>query len=392
MSAEPEDHDALDRMVISYLLYGSLGYAISYTIFNYFQSYIDKLPSLLLFIYSILLLFLLLLRNKMKTLTILLIFFCCVILSILVLAILLGAESNIQFYFISIVLGAPFLFRGKKYLTIFGTIIPLIIFVIIHHGQWSGISLLDKNYYQQNPIIPLLNLIGTALFLGPELIYLAIYINGLIIKLEKSENETRKLLSNLIPDSILHEYKRQNNFYAEQKEDAVVIFMDIVGFTELCLKYDANHIVNLLHKIFSEIDTIAERYHIEKIKTIGDCYMAAANVLGVDEKAFKNCANFALEVQQYTNQFQGEIRMRIGIAQGQLIAGAIGKKRIFFDIWGSSVNLAARIQHAAQPGKIACSSSFYDSTKKFCNYAEPQVVNVKGIGVIQLYELVEVLL
>ena len=376
-----------DNVVVLALLYGSLAYAVVYSAFNYYQTFIDKKPFMTLAVYAAFLGILLAAKPLLRPLHLLLLFFYGVLVTVGTLSILLGTSSNMHFYFLSIGLGAPFLFRGNKLWTILGALIPLLLFVAIDQGNVGGMSLFNKDHFLGDPVTPNVNVIGAAVFLAPELVFLALYIDNLIRKITASEAESRSLLSNLVPDAIIDTYRQQDNFYAEQNEDAVVLFVDIVNFTDLCMKREATHAVTLLHNVFSEMDEMAAECSIEKIKTIGDCYMAASNVLDFDTRAFRRSADFALRVQEYSSKFNGEIRFRVGIAKGTLIAGAIGKKRIFFDVWGHAVNLAARLQHGAEPGMILCSPEFFESTKEQCSYGAARAIAAKGIGAVQAYPL-----
>ncbi len=157
-------------------------------------------------------------------------------------------------------------------------------------------------------------------------------------------------------------------------DDASVMFIDIVGFTEISSRIPAGHVVHLLDSIFAECDKVCNEHAVTKIKTIGDSYMAVAGLQGSDESQARSAALCALEILKSLNELEitmppelgdtswienlGDIHVRIGLHSGPVVAGVIGKERMQFDVWGDTVNVASRMESTGEPGRIHVSDMF----------------------------------
>ena len=180
---------------------------------------------------------------------------------------------------------------------------------------------------------------------------------------------------------------------ADRIENASVLFADIVDFTKMTGSLDADTVVGALNSLYSRIDERAKREGIEKIKTIGDSYMAASGLFG-NEPAEKNAlsiVNFARGMLQDIEDFNAasnvKLFMRIGINSGNLIAGVIGKTKFVYDIWGDTVNVASRMESSGQTSKIHVSESTMSLIKDAVAYSEPVEMEIKGKGIMKTYFL-----
>ncbi len=212
------------------------------------------------------------------------------------------------------------------------------------------------------------------------------------ILLESEHEKSEKLLQNILPLSIIRRLRENPDLIAERFEDCTVLFSDIVGFTQLSRKMPADDLVNLLNDIFSRFDDLAEKYGLEKIKTIGDAYMAAG---GLPERNLNHAvkvAEFALEMRQIVEEIGREkkipIQIRIGIHSGDAVAGVIGKKKFVYDLWGDSVNTASRMESFSLPGQIQVSESTYSRIQEFFILESRGFLEVKGLGQVKSYFLV----
>ncbi|MBK9249509.1 MAG: adenylate/guanylate cyclase domain-containing protein [Ignavibacteria bacterium] len=149
---------------------------------------------------------------------------------------------------------------------------------------------------------------------------------------------------------------------AETYENVSVFFSDIVGFTKLSQQVSAEELVRMLNGIFTQFDQIARKHGLEKIKTIGDAYMAVAGAPTVHENNAERAAFFALEVAEimknYHTDMGEKIDIRIGLHSGSAVAGIIGENKFAYDLWGDAVNTAARMESHGEPGKIHVSEEF----------------------------------
>ncbi len=207
------------------------------------------------------------------------------------------------------------------------------------------------------------------------------------IKLVNQENE--RLLHSILPQPIAEEIRTGRQNVVKRFEEVSILFADIVGFTELSEKLQPGKVVDILNGLFSKFDDLTDEYGLEKIKTIGDAYMVAA---GVPEERADHASvlfHFALDMLQSLREYNeatgSDLNLRIGISSGPVIAGVIGKKKFAYDLWGDSVNTAARMEAYGQPGKIQISPTSYEILKNDFDFEKMPDVNIKGKGVMDVY-------
>jgi class 3 adenylate cyclase len=170
-----------------------------------------------------------------------------------------------------------------------------------------------------------------------------------------------------------------------------VLFADIVGFTELSAKLPPQELVNMLNHYFTAFDYLSAHYEIEKIKTIGDAYMAATGILREDEGALERLAQLSLAMLQEVerlNKAQGlTLQLRIGLHFGPVTAGVIGKQKFIYDLWGDTVNTAARLESHGVPGKVQVSEVVKHRLNAQFSFEEAGLKVLKGKGEVQTYYL-----
>ena len=183
----------------------------------------------------------------------------------------------------------------------------------------------------------------------------------------------------------------QAGIVADSHDQATILFADIVGFTSLSATLSAEALVGMLNRVFSHFDELCECHGLEKIKTIGDCYMVAA---GVPEPRADHAAaicRMALDMQRYLRATpvldDRHIEMRIGIHSGDLVAGVIGKRKFIYDLWGNTVNIAARVESTGSAGEIRVSASTRDQLGDEFSLSDLGPVPMKGVGEMQVWRL-----
>jgi adenylate cyclase len=211
------------------------------------------------------------------------------------------------------------------------------------------------------------------------------------MRMEKDRSET--LLLNVLPPPIAERLKRNEINIAEGHADVTVLVADIVGFTRMSEELSPVETVKMLNEVFSLFDELADRHGVEKIKTIGDAYMAAAGLETGSQIHYADAvARMALDMQSSLEQYRrrsGErVEVRIGIGTGPLVAGVIGKKKFIYDMWGDTVNLAFRLVGDAPPGGINADITTYRRLQSRFRFTEPHDVDLKGKGRLQVYRLV----
>jgi PAS domain S-box-containing protein len=224
-------------------------------------------------------------------------------------------------------------------------------------------------------------------------------ISELKKRLEKEMEllKTDNLLLNILPAPIAKRLKNGESNIADYVEDVAVIFIDIVGFTHLTSILKPHTLVAELNNIFTIFDKLSQQFGIEKIKTLGDCYMAAAGVPLQVQNSALSIALMALEVQRIMDGYKTtdgfEIKFRIGIDCGPVVAGVIGEKKFIYDLWGDSVNSASRMKDVCEIGQIHCTERFmhrildtnHGSDLPAFVFSEKIITDIKGIGPVPTY-------
>jgi class 3 adenylate cyclase len=210
-------------------------------------------------------------------------------------------------------------------------------------------------------------------------------------QLRAAQARSERLLLNILPGQIASRLKRENSTIAENFGEVTVLFADIVGFTELTGRMSPIVLVELLNQVFSQFDQLTDRYHLEKIKTIGDAYMVVAGLPENRDDHAAAIANMALEMQtvldRVNRQTDHDLAIRIGIHTGPVVAGVIGLKKFAYDLWGDTVNLASRLESHGLPGKIQVSTSTYHCLQHQYRFEPRGFVDIKGKGSVYTYLL-----
>lgn len=209
--------------------------------------------------------------------------------------------------------------------------------------------------------------------------------------LEQEKEKSERLLLNVLPEAIAARLKNGEKVIAEKQACATVGFTDLVGFTPYARSAEPVDVVTLLNRIFSNYDLLSGRHGVEKIKTIGDCYMFAAGIpVHVADHA-RRVADTALEMVQFLDRFNKrfgtDFQIRIGINTGPLVAGIIGKQKFAYDIWGDAVNVASRLESSGMPGRIHISESTRAALGPDYECEPRGTIDCKGIGEVNTFFL-----
>ncbi len=209
-----------------------------------------------------------------------------------------------------------------------------------------------------------------------------------------SKARVEELLHSILPRDVVQRMQEGESEIAESLREVSIVFADLAGFTALARSVSPQQLVRILARLFSAFDKEAERYGIDRIKTIGDAYMAIGGISrAVGRDHAEDAADFALAVQavvrKHIAEFENPIDVRIGLHIGPVIAGVIGRRRPAFDCWGEAVNLASRLESNAPKGEILVSESAYLRLKeRFTVKPLPDDLDLKGIGRTKAYLLI----
>lgn len=223
---------------------------------------------------------------------------------------------------------------------------------------------------------------------------------GLQIKRKQAESalrwqqqQTEKLLLNILPKPIAIRLQKEQKLIADHFDEVSVLFADLVGFTEFSAQKSPTQLVEILNGIFCEFDRLCESRGLEKIKTIGDAYMVVGGLPTPRDDRGEAIALLALEMQAALIEFNLKIgesfQLRIGMHSGSVVAGIIGISKFSYDLWGDTVNVASRMESNGLPGKIQVTAATYERLKDMFVFEERGIVEVKGKGKMLTYWLLE---
>lgn len=204
--------------------------------------------------------------------------------------------------------------------------------------------------------------------------------------LEEERAKSDRLLLNVLPESVAERLKTQPKAIADAFPSTTVLFADIVDFTPLAATMSALELVALLNEVFSEFDSLTEKYGLERIKTIGDAYMVAGGLPDPKPDHARAVAHLALDMLAIVERFP-RVNLRIGIHTGPVVAGVIGTKRFLYDLWGDTVNVASRMESHGTPGVIMVTEACREALGDGFEFGPVVELDVKGKGRMRAFAL-----
>ncbi|MEM7654570.1 MAG: adenylate/guanylate cyclase domain-containing protein [Bacteroidota bacterium] len=215
--------------------------------------------------------------------------------------------------------------------------------------------------------------------------------NNLELAAEKQKSDD--LLRNILPVSVANELKKKNKVTPVLHKEVSILFSDFKGFTSISSQLKPKELVDKLEEAFNEFDSIMEKFGLEKIKTIGDAYMAVAGLPNPDPHHAIHAVAAAMEMQEFMDSWLGKQKrrneavweLRIGINSGQVIAGVIGQKKFAYDIWGDAVNVASRMETSGEAGKVNISASTHSMVSGYCDFEPVRRIEIKNKGMADTY-------
>ncbi|NEP06037.1 MAG: response regulator [Okeania sp. SIO2G4] len=210
-------------------------------------------------------------------------------------------------------------------------------------------------------------------------------------ELAEEKQKSERLLLNILPEAIAQRLKQGEETIADSFNEVTVLFADLVGFTKISANLSPAELVELLNNIFSVFDELADKYGLEKIKTIGDAYMIVGGLPVPKEDHAEAIADMALEmltkIQEISTKEGKSLQVRIGINTGAVEAGVIGTKKFAYDLWGDTVNTAHRMESHGIAGVIQVAQATYDCLADKYRFEERGVIDIKGKGNMRTYIL-----
>jgi guanylate cyclase len=206
---------------------------------------------------------------------------------------------------------------------------------------------------------------------------------------ETAQARVESLLLNILPEEIAQRLQAEPQTIADHFDAASILFADVVDFTPLASELDAREVVGLLDRLFTAFDELVDRYEVEKIKTIGDAYMVAAGVPRPRPDHAHALAGLALEMRNCARTClpESDLRLRIGISSGPVVAGVIGRRRFLYDLWGDTVNMASRMESHGTSDEIQITRPTWELLRDDFVTEPIGLVDVKGKGEVETWRL-----
>ena len=212
---------------------------------------------------------------------------------------------------------------------------------------------------------------------------------------DAAQARVEALLLNVLPADVAQRLQSDPNSIADSFDEVSILFADVVDFTPLASGLDPREVVGLLDRLFTSFDELVDRYGVEKIKTIGDCYMVAAGVPTQRPNHAPALARLAIDMRECARRclpdsYGHDVRLRIGISSGPVVAGVIGRRRFLYDLWGDTVNMASRMESHGTPDEIQITRSTWELLDDDFVTEPIGLVDVKGKGEVETWRIVGV--
>ena len=217
------------------------------------------------------------------------------------------------------------------------------------------------------------------------------------LDLQKEKEKSDELLHNILPDSVIREIREKGKATAKEFERATILFTDFVGFTKIGSSLSASDLVQELDVCFRAFDEIVEKFNIEKIKTIGDAYLAVGGLSNSDSNSAEKVVQAALEMQAFivnrktTREAEGlpAFEMRVGAHTGSVVAGIVGTLKFQYDIWGDAVNVASRMESHGEVGEVNISSQTQSLIQNHASFdfINRGTIDIKGKGEMEMWRV-----
>ncbi len=205
--------------------------------------------------------------------------------------------------------------------------------------------------------------------------------------IEKEKHKSDELLLNILPQEVADELKENGTTPAKHFNEVTVLFTDFIGFTSISSKLTPTELVAEIHKNFSAFDNIIVKHGLEKIKTIGDAYMAVCGLPEEKSDHAKRVINAAIDIRDYIANSDSKFQIRIGVNSGPVVAGIVGVKKYAYDIWGDAVNIASRMESSSEAGRINISETTYNFLRDDSDFIFETrgKIEAKGKGEIEMF-------
>ncbi|MDG4668803.1 adenylate/guanylate cyclase domain-containing protein [Mycobacterium sp. 236(2023)] len=303
----------------------------------------------------------------------------------------IGTGSGLQFYFIVasslavLVLGIERIALASAVAAV-GVVITIVLEVTVPEDRGLGPAwTLTAGFFSA--------VISSAVMLVATIWYTLREIDRAEEAMEAEYERSERLLSNILPATIADRLKEPTRtIIADKYDDASILFADIAGYTKRASDTPPAELVQFLDRLYTDLDALVDRHELEKVKTSGDSYMVVSGVPNPRADHTEALARLALDMADAVADLkdpQGrDVPLRIGMATGPVVAGVVGAKKFFYDVWGDAVNVASRMETTDVEGRIQVPDSVYQRLRHAFEFEERGLVDVKGKGPMHTWYLV----
>jgi len=387
------DPDIIRRQrCVNVIAFVAAGDAVSHLIMNSLHNFAGLLPVNIYNVLMVVLLILLPTLHRMGELVAGITLFFLILFGHMFVVWSFGTDSHVEMYF-ALMPGGTLLFLGVRHWRLFLVFFALSVaalLISINFAPSQGLFILgDEEFRYSLSAQVLLNAVSAN---SAMLFYALTALRHADLQLQDQHERSEALIQAVMPAPVAERLKLGEQRIADRIGMLSVMFADLVGFTGAAHGRPPEEVVEFLDGLVRRFDSLCERYAVEKIKTIGDCYMAAA---GFDGRAGGGAVGIGLlamamieEIGRQPRLGQRKLGLRIGIHSGPAMAGVIGDTRFSYDVWGDAVNTASRMETYGEPGRIQVSEAFRDLAAEAFAFEERGVTELKGIGAARTYFLV----
>jgi adenylate cyclase len=300
-----------------------------------------------------------------------------------------GLDSNLHVYFT--LAGVILFFVGirhwRNFLILYALSIAALVAAMTFASRQGFVLSGDREFRSQ---LALQAMLSAVVLNAAVITFVLNALSHAEESLQREYDRSELLLTTILPAFIAERLKRGGDRIADRHETASVLFTDLVGFTPAAARARPEEVVDYLHRLFSRFDALCEQLAVDKIKTIGDSYMAVGGLRGDGRESVEKVGRLALAMREAVagEALAGQVlAMRAGIHFGAVVAGVIGDRRIAYDVWGDTVNLASRLESSGAPGEIHVSDDYRHAAVRHFDFEPRGPVGLKGVGQRETYFL-----
>lgn len=210
---------------------------------------------------------------------------------------------------------------------------------------------------------------------------------GHLEEIRKEKEQIDSLLHVIMPHEVVGELQSTGSVRPRRYEQVAVLFADIVGFTPYCDSHPPEEVVQGLRQLVERFEDVSTNCGVQKIKTIGDAFMAAAGLFRPTQNAVLDCVRCGAALLEASRSVMPQWEIRVGVHSGSVMGGVVGTRQYLFDIWGDAVNTASRVEHQGQPGSVTLSAEAWACVAEHCEGESRGSIEIKGKGVMELVQL-----